>query len=113
MICEFIVYYFIYHKKYVLYELLSKFNINFNTIERVTYLVLYHEFGGNPDTNIIRDADSISCFDVNLPYYFQRHSEEETVFRIEWGYINYQIKVLNIEYVIHKYNDFKVKEEAN
>jgi hypothetical protein len=73
-------------KKYVLYEFLSKFSINSNIIERVTYLVLYHEFGGNPDANILRDADSISYFDVNLPYYFQRHSEEETIFRIEWGY---------------------------
>lgn len=70
----------------ILYELLSKFNINSNIIERVTYLVLNHEFGGNPDANILRDADSISYFDVNLPYYFQRHSEEETVFRIKWGY---------------------------
>ena len=70
----------------ILHEILVKYNFNQDFIDKVVHLVLLHEFGGTPEANILKCADSISYFDVNLPYYFQRHSEEETVFRIEWGY---------------------------
>jgi hypothetical protein len=70
----------------VLYEILSKYGINKTIIDKVTDLVICHEFGGNPEANILKDADSVSYFDVNLPFYFQRNSGEETAFRIIWGY---------------------------
>ena len=70
----------------ILYEILSKYNINRTIINKATDLVICHEFGGNPEANILRDADSVSYFDINLPFYFQRNSEKETIFRIIWGY---------------------------
>ena len=70
----------------VLYEILSKYNLNPTIIDKITNLVVCHEFGGNPEANILKDADSISYFDVNLPFYFQRNSEMETIFRMNWGY---------------------------
>lgn len=70
----------------ILQEILSKYNINEIIIDKITYLVKRHEFGGNPEVNILREADSISFFDVNLPFYFQRSSKEEIAFRIKWGY---------------------------
>ena len=36
--------------------------------------------------DILRDADSISFFHVNLPYYFIRNGAEETKKRCSWGY---------------------------
>ncbi len=70
----------------VLDELLSKYQLNETIRCKVSYLVTHHEFGGNPEANILKDADSIAYFDVNLPFYFQRHSKGETAFRIMWGY---------------------------
>jgi len=70
----------------VLYDLLSKYDLNQTIRDKVSNLVTHHEFGGNPEADILKDADSISYFDVNLPFYFQRNSKGETAFRIMWGY---------------------------
>jgi len=70
----------------VLYEILLKYDLNQTIIDKINKLVICHEFGGNPEADTLKDADSISYFDVNLPFYFQRNSEMETIFRMTWGY---------------------------
>ncbi len=70
----------------ILQEILLDHDVNQDFIDKVVHLVLLHEFGGTPEANILKYADSISFFDVNLPFYFQRNSERETVFRMKWGY---------------------------
>ncbi len=35
----------------------------------------------------IKDADSLSYFDVNLPLYFERNGWQETQRRCVWGYL--------------------------
>ena len=52
----------------------------------IFFLVHHHETGGTKGVDILRDADSISLFHVNLPYYFLRNSVEETKKRCLWGY---------------------------
>ena len=42
--------------------------------------------GGDPRSDLLKDADSISYFQVNLPLYFQREGWEETKRRSIWGY---------------------------
>ncbi len=49
-------------------------------------LVEAHEVGGDPDSDLLKDADSISYFDVNLPLYYQREGWGETKRRSRWGY---------------------------
>ncbi len=49
-------------------------------------LVEFHEVGGDPGSDLLQDADSISYFDVNLPFYFQREGWDETKRRSHWGY---------------------------
>jgi len=49
-------------------------------------LVCRHEVGGDPRSNILKDADSLSYFDVNLPHYYERNGREETLRRCLWGY---------------------------
>ncbi len=44
-------------------------------IRKVKFLIMQHEWGGNEDQNILKDADSISFFEVNAPGFFQRHPE--------------------------------------
>lgn len=70
----------------ILHDILVKYNFNQDFIDKAVHLVLLHEFGGIMEANILKDADSISFFDVNLPFYFQRNSERETAFRMKWGY---------------------------
>ena len=74
------------NSKIILCEIFSMHNINQKFIEKVTNFVLLHEFGGTIGADILRDADGISFFDVNLPFYFHRNSEKETAFRMRWGY---------------------------
>ncbi len=69
----------------ILQEILLKYDVNQDFIDKVVNLVLLHEFGGKLEANILKYADSISFFDVNLPFYFQRNSERETAFRMKWG----------------------------
>ncbi len=49
-------------------------------------LVRLHEIGGDPRSDLLKDADSISYFKVNLPLYYQREGWEETLRRSLWGY---------------------------
>jgi hypothetical protein len=55
-------------------------------IDDVCCLVRQHEVGGDPRADLLKDADSISYFDVNLPRYFERNGWEETRRRCLWGY---------------------------
>jgi len=88
----------------ILQEILSKNDINRDFTDKVVHLILLHEFGGTPEANILKYADSISFFDVNLPFYFQRNSERETAFRIKWGH-NKLSKVTKSIVRKFKYND--------
>ena len=45
-----------------------------------------HEVGGDPRSDLLVDADSLSYFDVNLPLYYERSGWEETHRRCVWGY---------------------------
>ena len=56
------------------------------TQEEACRLVARHEVGGDPSSDLLKDADSISFFDINLPFYYQREGWEETKRRCIWGY---------------------------
>ena len=55
-------------------------------IQEVYDLVCRHEVGGDPCCDLLKDADGISFFEVNLPFYYQRNDPEETKRRCRWGY---------------------------
>ena len=48
-------------------------------------LVRLHEVGGDPDFDLLRDAVSLSYFDVYLPFYYQREGYEASLRRCLWG----------------------------
>jgi len=70
----------------VLAEIMQACNIDKKMIDEVFFLVRHHETGGADRVDILKDADSISYFDVNLPHYFMRNSLQETRRRCLWGY---------------------------
>ncbi len=55
-------------------------------VSEVCLLVCRHETGGDPRSDLIKNADSISYFHVNMPLYYQREGWEETKRRCIWGY---------------------------
>jgi len=70
----------------VLTEIMQACDIDKKMIDEVFFLVRHHETGGTDQVDILKDADSISYFDVNLPHYFIRNNLKETKRRCLWGY---------------------------
>ncbi len=70
----------------ILKEIMLDCGVVETLIEQVYNLVRRHEVGGDERSDLLKDADSISYFDVNLPHYYNRHGWEETKRRCLWGY---------------------------
>lgn len=70
----------------LLRRLLLRCDVPETVIRRACGLVELHEFGGNPDANVLRDADCLSCFSVNLPLYLERRGAAEALWRSRWNY---------------------------
>lgn len=70
----------------ILRPVLTGCGVEQNIMEEACRLVEFHEAGGDPGSDLLKDADSISYFDVNLPLYYQREGWAETKRRSLWGY---------------------------
>ncbi len=72
----------------ILQALLKRLGADPGVTKRVAELVRHHEFGkpGDAELTVLKDADSLSFFEVNLPAYYEREGESETRFRMQWGY---------------------------
>ncbi len=71
----------------ILKEIMLQCGIEDETLIQEVYdLVRRHEVGGDARSSLLKDADSISFFEVNLPLYYQRNDPEETKRRCRWGY---------------------------
>ena len=69
----------------ILNKILEELGIEISVSRNACRLVEKHEFGGDKLSDILKTADSISFFDINLPHYFKREGLEETRKRCEWG----------------------------
>ena len=70
----------------ILGEVMVDCGVEEDIVEEVCRLVRLHEKGGDPRSDLLKDADGISYFDVNLPLYFERNGWDETKRRSVWGY---------------------------
>ena len=70
----------------ILRDILDRCGIAASIADEACRLVMLHEVGGDPRSDLLKDADSISYFDVNMPLYYQREGWEETRRRCIWGY---------------------------
>lgn len=66
--------------------LLVEANIPASLRKQVYRLIERHEFGGCPDSDLLKDADSLSYFSHNMPLYFEREGWDATLNRARWGY---------------------------
>ena len=70
----------------ILKKILDECQVKQLIIVEARRLVELHEIGGDPCSDLLKDADSISYFEVNMPLYYQREGYEETLKRCIWGY---------------------------
>jgi hypothetical protein len=70
----------------ILKEILHECHVDQSIIDEACRLVERHEVGGDMRSDLLKDADTISFFEVNMPLYFQREGYEETLKRCIWGY---------------------------
>ncbi len=104
------------HSAQILDSILTECRVPTRIAVEACRLVEIHEIGGDARADLVKDADSISYFDVNLPLYYQREGWTETKRRSSWGYerlsthakqaldnATYPQKVLNrlLQQVIH------------
>ncbi len=85
----------------VMIGIMKKCGISKKLSADIFSLVRYHETGTAKRIDILRNADSISFFDVNLPYYFVRNGPKETKKRCLWGYgrLSRHLKSTVVEFV--------------
>ena len=70
----------------ILGEILNAHDVEPAIVRESCRLVRIHEVGGCPRSDLLKDADSLSYFEVNLHHYFQREGLAETRRRTLWGY---------------------------
>ncbi|NVM24003.1 MAG: DUF4202 family protein [Desulfobacterales bacterium] len=70
----------------ILKEIMEDCGVPQDLAGEVFRLVCRHETGGDLRADLIKDADSISFFEVNLPLYYKRHTRKEVLQRCVWGY---------------------------
>ncbi len=83
----------------ILKEVMLDCGVDKTLIEQVYELVHRHEVGGDERSDLLKDVDSISYFEVNLSHYYNRHGWEETKRRCLWGYkrLSDKMKILAAE----------------
>jgi len=69
----------------ILKEIMNECKLDKQMLKDICEMVRYHEVGGNKETNLLRDADTISFFEVNLFLYYMRNDREEIKRRCLWG----------------------------
>lgn len=73
----------------IIANLMLKLNFTHNSIEKVRKLVKNHEVGGDKETNILMDADSVAFFDSlnsNFNWYLKKKGPESTKDKIVFMY---------------------------
>ncbi len=73
----------------IISHFLEENNADSYLVDKVKMLVLRHEEGGNDDQNLLKDADSVSFFENNLPIFYKKAAEigkEKVKKKINWMY---------------------------
>jgi len=80
----------------ILRAILDNCGVAKSVADEACRLVTLHEVGGDPRSDLLKDADSISYFEVNMPMYYQREGWEETRRRCSWGYRRLSVRMKKI-----------------
>ncbi|MFH0856636.1 MAG: DUF4202 family protein [bacterium] len=80
----------------IIAEIMKKYAYSEAVIIKAAHLVEKHEEGGDEESNILMDADSIAYFDYNLPWYFEKNGKNKTQDKIKFMYNRLSVKGKNI-----------------
>ncbi len=80
----------------ILRAILNKCSVAKSVADEACRLVTLHEVGGDPRSDLLKDADSMSYFEVNMPMYYKREGWEETRRRCSWGYRRLSVRMKKI-----------------
>jgi len=69
----------------ILKEIMNECKLDEKMVKDICEMVRYHEVGGNKETYLLQDADTISFFEVNLPLYYTRNDRKKIKKRCLWG----------------------------
>ncbi len=87
----------------ILRPILTACGVDLNIVDEACRLVKIHEVGGDFRSDLLKDADSISYFDVNLPLYYQREGWNEAKRRSSWGYRRLSPRAIEIvKHIVHE-----------
>lgn len=70
----------------IVVNILEKHNFDKEFVLKVEHLILKHEVGGDVDSNLLMDADSLSFFEDNFVQYFIKYGEDESRKKIRFMY---------------------------
>lgn len=70
----------------IIVELLEKYKFDEDIIKKVERLVLNHEIGGDSESDLLMDADSISFFEENFVQYYEKYGEDKARKKIRFMY---------------------------
>ena len=72
----------------VIQEILDKYPLSRKVKNKILIIIRNHELGQSKDSDlaVLKDADSLSFFKVNLLAYAERNDESEILSRMMWGY---------------------------
>ena len=70
----------------ILKKIMEDCKLKKELVKDVFFLVSHHEKGGDKRIDVLMYADTISFFQVNVPYYFIRNGVKDTKKRYLWGY---------------------------
>jgi len=87
----------------ILRPILSACGVQRHIVDEACRLVEAHEVGGNSRSDVLKDADSISYFEVNLPLYYRREGWNEAKRRSSWGYRRLSPRAKEIvKHIVHE-----------
>lgn len=70
----------------ILSKLMKKYGYDKKIINKVYNIVEKHESGGCPDSDVLKDADSLAYFEYNIPTYLNSYGTEKTIVKIKFMY---------------------------
>lgn len=75
------------------------------SIKEVNHIILHHKEGGDYKTDLMRDADSLSYMENNLPGYYEKNGEDRTIEKVKFMYSrasnSTQKMIRDLEFVPH------------
>jgi len=93
----------------IIIEILKKYNYSQDIINKVKQLVENHEFGGDQESDILKNADSLVYFSYNIPFNLKRMGKEKTKSKIQFMYNRLSDDAKNLVNQI-KFSDKEIEE---